>query len=360
MKTSSRTKSLFTKESQPPAKPAFSSYDQGSSPSSYTSSYRPSHRSSSQWGRWLFIGFFIIVIVGFAAVILLGFIFLPFSFNIFNNYEYIGDNIFFLDDNLANTSSSVELEIHNSVGSVDIEIIDTPELFEAHILTFAREGHDMQEANTFEVDEHDNNYFIFFDSSSGSGWENPYYYDLEIIISNQVTTALNIEVSTGSISVNAQQTNLSSLFLDTSTGSITADFQEVFFSTATSKDFTLHTSTGSITATFDNLLYASSEIEWMIETSTGSIDFDLFQETINDNTLINYNVDTSTGSINFNYVLNSTIGLQVYADVSTGNIYTPGYSTDEEYTYKSENYDSASMKIYVLLGTSTGSINILD
>ena len=177
------------------------------------------------------------------------------------------------------------------------------------------------------------------------------------MISSQTTTALNIEVSTGSISVNAHNTNISSLFLDTSTGSITADFQEVYFSA--SKDFTLHTSTGSITATFDNVVYYSSEVEWMIDTSTGSIDFNLFQELVNDNTLIDYNVDTSTGSINFNYHLNSTIGLQIYADVSTGNIHTSGYSTDDEFIYESENYDAASMKIYVLLDTSTGSIHIL-
>lgn len=356
VKTSTLSKPLFTRESQPPKKPVFSSNNQVSSPPNYTSSYRPSYRSSSNWGKWLFIGIFFIVIVGFAGIILIGLVFLPFSFNVFDQYEYIGDLNRSIREDLTNTSSYIDLEIYNSLGAVNIDIIDTPELFEAQIHVYAREGHALRGANRFIFVEYENHHLIFFDSSTGSDWENPYYYELDIIMSSQATIALDIEVSTGSISVSAHQTNISSLFLDTSTGSITADFEEVYFSPL--QDFTLHTSTGSITATLNNVIYSSNEVEWMIDTSTGSIDLDLVQESINDNTLINYNVGTSTGSIDFNYELNSTIGLQIYADVSTGNVYTPSYSTDEEYTYKSENYDSASMKINVLLDTSTGSISI--
>ncbi len=357
VKTSTLTQSPFTRESRAPEKPVFSSYNQVSSSPSFTSSYRPSHRSSSNWARWLFIGIFFVVIVGFVAVILIGLIFLPFSFNIFDQYEYIGELNETIGEELTNTSSYIDLEIDNSVGAVNIDIIDSIELFEAQIHVYAREGHALYDANGFDIEEFNGHYFIFFDSSSGSDWENPYYYELDILLSNRATTALNIDVSTGSISVSAFQTNISSLFLHTSTGSITTDFQEVFFSA--SNDLTLSTSTGSITATLDNSAYSSNEVEWLIETSTGSINLDLFQESLNGNTLINYNMGTSTGNIHFNYELNSSIGLQIYADVSTGNIYTPGYSTDEEYTYQSENYDSASMKIYVFLDTSTGSIHIL-
>jgi hypothetical protein len=255
------------------------------------------------------------------------------------------------------TSSKINLEIDNSVGAVNIDIVDTPTLFEAQIHVYAREGHYLYDANTFEIAEFDDHYMVFFDSSySGSDWENPYYYDLDIIISSNATNALDISVSTGSISLFAYQTNISSLYLDTSTGSITADFEEVYFSA--SKDFTLHTSTGSITATFDNVLYSSSEIDWFIDTSTGSIDVDLFQEIVDNNTLVFYYLDTSTGSIGFSHELNSAIGLAIYADVSTGQVYAPSHSTDEEYIYESENYYSASMKFDVSMDTSTGSIYI--
>jgi hypothetical protein len=355
---SATTKPNFIRESQAPEKPVFRSHDQVSPTPSYTSTYRPSPRSSSNWVKWAFIGVFIVVIVGFAAVILVGLVFLPFGFNMFNQYEYVGDLNEYIGENLTNTTSKVKLVIDNSVGAVNIDIVDTPALFEAQIHVYAREGHNnLYDANTFEWEEFDGYYMIFFDSSySGSDWENPYYYDLDILLSSNTTTTLDISVSTGSISLYAHQTNISSLYLDTSTGSITADFEEVYFSA--SKDFTLHTSTGSITATFNNVLYSSSEIDWFIDTSTGSIDVDLFQEITDNNTLVYYYIATSTGSIGFSHELNSTIGLSIYADVSTGQVYAPSHSTDEEYIYESENYDSASMKFDVSMNTSTGSIYI--
>ena len=355
--TSTPTKSHFIKEPQPPEKPVFRSNTQVSPTPSYTSSYRPSAKASSNWVKWAFIGVFIVVIVGFAAVILVGLVFIPFGFNIFNQYEYIGDLNEYIGEDLSNATSEVKLVIDNSVGAVNIDIVDTPVLFEAQINVYAREGHNLYDANTFEYEEINGYYMIFFDSSySGSDWENPYYYDLDILLSSNATTALDISVSTGSISLYAHQTNISSLYLDTSTGSITAEFEEVYFSA--SQDFTLHTSTGSIEASFNDVIYSSSNINWYIDTSTGSIYVEINQEMVDNNTLIVYNLDTSTGSISFSHELDSTIGLYIYADVSTGQIYAPNHSTDEEFDYESENYDSASMKFDIFMDTSTGSIYI--
>lgn len=354
VKTSTPSKTRFREESQPLEKPVYNSYNQVSSVPSYTSSYRPS--SSSNWAKWLFLGVFVVVIIGFAAVILVGLVFLPFGFNMFNQYEYIGDLTEYIGEDLTNNTYSIDLEIDNSVGTVNVEIIDRPILFEAQIHIYAREGHDIENANTFDIGEYEDHYSIFFDSSSAPDWDNPYYYDLDIMISNQTTTGLDIKVSSGEIYVYAHQTNISSLSLDTSTGSITAVLDEVNFSS--SQNFILHTSTGSVSAYFTNVLYVSSEIEWLIETSTGSIDLDVSQEIVDNNTVINYDADTSTGSIHFTYELNTTIGLQLDANVSTGDIYTQGNPTDDNYFFKSGNYDSASMKINVLLDTSTGSIYI--
>lgn len=363
--------STFVKRSVPPPtqesirKPAFRSYNQVPQSSSSPSYYRRSRRSSSQGIKWLFIGIFFIVIIGFAAVVLLGIIVLPISINqiIDHQYDYIGEKTFSIDsltnssDSLTNTSSYVDLDIYNSLGSVDIEFTNISKLLEARILVYTREGRNLHDANTFEESHYDDHHYVFFDSSTGPYSENPYLYELEIAISNHATTALNVEVSTGSISVIAYETNISSLLLDTSTGSITTNFQEVFFNA--SNNLYIHTSTGSITSTFNNVNYSSSEVDWILDTSTGSIDLNLLQKSIIENTLVTYDVETSTGSISFYHQLNSTIGLRMYAAVPTGTIYTPSYSTDDEYSYKSENYDSATMKLYLSMHTSTGSITIL-
>ncbi|MFX0118517.1 MAG: zinc-ribbon domain-containing protein [Candidatus Hodarchaeota archaeon] len=350
--------SPFPKEST--GKPTFSATSRTTPPPpSYISHYRPYRRSSSSQGiKWIFIGIFFILLIGFAAIVFFGLIVLPFPFNqMMNQHDYIGDKTFSIDK-LVNGSLNVDLEVYNSLGSVNIEIADISNLFEAQISVYAREGHRLRDANNFEKDSFEDRQFIFFNSNSGSDWENPYMYDLEITISNQATIALNIEVSTGTISIVVQNTTISSLFLETSTGNINAEFKEVFFNASDS--YFLHTSTGSITTTFNNVNYSSNEVEWILDTSTGSIDLNLIQELVIENTLVHFDVGASTGKIDFYHLVNVTIGIQIYADVSTGSISTPSYSTDDEYNYKSENYNNAPMKFDISMQTSTGSINILS
>ncbi|UCE13351.1 MAG: zinc-ribbon domain-containing protein [Candidatus Heimdallarchaeota archaeon] len=331
-------------------------YSHDSAPSSYPTYYRPPRSSSSRGLTWFFVGIFFIVVMVSAVFVLLGIIFLPISLTqIMDDYDYVGDKTFSIDDFGNDTLSYVEVEIHNSLGSVNIEITNSIESIEARALVYAREGHSLHDATTFEVNSDDYVHYIFFDSISGSYWESPYLYELEILISSRVITALDVEISTGSISVIAQNSKISLLSLDSSTGSITVDLQEVVMETG--NPF-IHTSTGSITTTLTNLEYPLSDVEWTIDTSTGSIDLSIFQESVLNNTWIKYYTDTSTGSINFKYQLDSAVGLLMYADVSTGTIYTPGYSTDDRYSYKSEDYDLASMKFYLSMHTSTGSITI--
>jgi len=336
------------------SRPVFSSYNKTTVPSSSPRYHRSYHRSSSQGIKWLFIGVFVIAVVGFAAIAFLVCIF-PIAFDrIVDEHDYIGNRTFSI--NGFTNRSNLELEIDNSVGAVNIEILNLSNLMEAQISVYAQEGHSLQDANTFEIIQYDDLHYVSFDSSSRSSWENPYYYELEITISNLVTTALDVDVSTGSISVEAYESNISRLSLETSTGSITSEFDNVFFDA--SNNLTMHTSTGSIQTSFNNINYSSDEVEWILDTSTGSIDFDILQEIVFNNTQVNYLVDTSTGSINFRHSIHLAIGLLYHADVSTGTIYTSGQSIEDYYTYKSENYDSSSMKYYLSMGTSTGSISI--
>ncbi|MFX1285511.1 MAG: hypothetical protein ACFFB5_17870 [Promethearchaeota archaeon] len=355
-----RSPQISQKSFSPPTgestrRPVFSSYNKATTPSRSPSYYRSYHKSSSQGAKWLLVGgFAIIVIVGFAAIVFLVGV-LPFAYDrIVDKYDYIGKKTFSIDS--FTNKSNLELEIDNSVGAVNIEILNMSNLIEAQILVYAQEGHSLQDANTFEIHQYDDLNYISFDSSSRSSWENPYYYDLEITISSLVTTALDIDVSTGAIGVEASESNISLLSLKTRTGSITSEFYNVFF--GTSHNLTMQTSTGSIQASFNNIDYASDKVEWILDTSTGSIDFDILQEMVFNDTQVNYLVDTSTGSINFRHSLHPAIGLLYHANVSTGAIYTSGQSIEDNYTYKSQNYDLSSMKYYLLMDTSTGSISI--
>ncbi len=340
----------------PPLKPVYDSYPQVKSPTSSQKFYGSPYKSQSNSLKWFFVVIFI-VIIGFASVVAISglFIMLPISNNYgIGPYEYIGDKDFYLYD--WNNISRVDLDIHNSVGSVNIEYKDNMSLLvEAQISVFARNGHSLESANTFETTHYTEVYVVSFDSASES-YRNPYTYELDIAISKLAHTALNVDVLTGSIHLIAHETSISHLSLESSTGSITSEFQGVFFDE--SNDLFMSSSTGAIVTSFKDVFYSSNDVEWEIDTSTGSINVGIFQSEVVNDTRINYAIDTSTGSISCSYNLNPLMGLSVEADTSTGAIYTPGYSTDDSFTYASENYYSASMKFNLELSSSTGSISI--
>jgi hypothetical protein len=324
--------------------------------SQYSNTYYKPRSSGINWSAMIAI--FFIVILGFIAVaVLAGLIFIPFSFNhVINEYNYIGDKTLSIND-LGNTTK-LELDIYNSLGSVTINLANMSELYEARISVYAREGYSLRDANTFQEDYYNDTQYILFDSSLGASWDNPYNYELDITISTLVAVTLDVELSTGSIDILAQEAIISDLGLQTSTGSITTEFHDVFFNT--SDPLSIGTSTGSISASFYNSNYSSNLVNWDIGTSTGSIELDINQDEVINNTRIDYDVSVSTGSIDCYYSLNPEMGLSLYAGTSLGSIFIDGYSTDESYFYSSENIYTALMIFDLELSSSTGSITIIS
>ncbi len=352
-------RSTLSHSSVPPpiVSPVYESHPRARSQTSSQRFYGSPYKSQSSGIKWFFVVIFICMI-GFASVVAIAglFIILPISTNYsIGPHEYIGDKDYYLYD--WNNISKLELEIDNSVGSVDIEYKDNMSLLlQAQISVYARRGHSLEDAKTFEAIQYDDVYDVSFDSASESYRNNPYTYELDITISKLAYTSLDVDVSTGSIHLIAHETSISHLSLESSTGSITSEFQGVFFDEP--DHLFMSSSTGAIVSSFKDVTYSSNDVEWQLDTSTGSINVGLFQSRVVNDTRINYFIDTSTGSISCNYNLNPLMGLSVEADTSTGAIYTSGYSTDDKYTYTSENYYSASMKYNLELSSSTGSISI--
>lgn len=350
-------KSVYAPSTRSTREPVYRSTTNGTPQSSIPHSSHTYYKPSSSGIKWSsLVAIFFIVVIGFVAVaVLIGLIFIPISFNhIISDYNYIGDKSFSIDDSVNVTN--VKMEIDNSVGPVSIKFANMTQLFESRILVYAQERHTLEDANNFEENYYNDIQFISFDSSSGSSWENPYTYELEITISTRVTAALDVEISTGSMDIIAHEAAISDLILETSTGSINAEFHEVFFNT--SDALSIGTSTGSISTSFENINYSSNDVKWNIGTSTGSIELDINQDRVNNNTRIDYDVTASTGSIDCYYSLNPEIGLSLYAVTSLGSITADGYSTDDSYTFTSENFSTASMKFDLKLTSSTGSVTI--
>ncbi len=181
--------------------------------------------------------------------------------------------------------------------------------------------------------------------------------------SNNVTFNANtlLSTSTGSIALFANQVNFSKgLSVFTSTGSLTLNFSKCLIGDHLIGDV----STGSILFSSYNMKYSDVN-NWRLETSTGSIDVNIWQYTnIGEN--ITGSVLTSTGSIDGYYKDNSAnVGTKFTCSTSTGsNTYTPigsGGFTQSGVNPKvitSDDYVSASNKYTFNFITSTGSIGV--
>ncbi|NVM37828.1 MAG: hypothetical protein HWN81_19710 [Candidatus Lokiarchaeota archaeon] len=173
---------------------------------------------------------------------------------------------------------------------------------------------------------------------------------------------VEISTSTGSAALFAKQVNFThSLRASTTTGSLSLNFSECFIG----NNLVGTVSTGSISFNSYNMKYSDDYI-WGLETSTGSIDVNIIQNTeIVSN--ITGAIQTSTGSIDVYYKDNSAnVGAKFTGSTSTGSIeYNPigvgGFvetGSSNSKTITSNDFNSATNTYTFSLTTSTGSVEV--
>ncbi|MFX0074258.1 MAG: hypothetical protein ACFE96_02355 [Candidatus Hermodarchaeota archaeon] len=168
---------------------------------------------------------------------------------------------------------------------------------------------------------------------------------------------VRLVTSTGSIESFATRTNFSSgFYAETSTGSSTLNFTSCIMG-----DNLIGTvSTGDINFKSYNMLY-SKDIDLNLDTSTGSIDVDLYQY-ISMGANVSGIWETSTGSVDVFYrdTLVDT-DVRFVGSTGTGSInYTPHATmeiTGLGSVYSTSNYGDGMYRYLFSLDTSTGSIN---
>jgi len=173
---------------------------------------------------------------------------------------------------------------------------------------------------------------------------------------NEFQGKIGLQTSTGSIDLFAKNTNFTQeCKAITSTGSLLLNYTNC----GMGDDLTGIVSTGSVTFKSYNMYYFK-DIDLNLQTSTGSIDAELYQY-IDMGANVSSNVHTSTGSIDVFYRDNlATTGIRFTSSTSTGSInYTP-HATMEilSSVYQSLNYGLATSKYTFTLATSTGSIDV--
>jgi rRNA maturation protein Nop10 len=335
-------------------------FTQRTSPPPYspTTPYYP-YRRKSNHRLGLILG---IIIIGVIVISSLGVLFIGFIpiLDLVDSHEYVGTHEYSITNN---NFTQIDVIIDNSIGSVNVFYVeDLATVLDAQIHVYAKDQRALYESDVADVGEYSGNHLYFqFTPYSDSFWNNDYIYDIDLYISKRLKSNLQIDISTGSIFIDAVDVLIGELFLETSTGSIEAYFTNVQFNNSEYNYYQIDTSTGSVTTRFHNVTYRNmtNNPQWSISTSTGSVNIDLFhEEALNSSLDIDYDVSTSTGSVICNFGLNDVIGYYLDASTSLGDINIEGYSSVISLPFTSENYQTASLKYILTLSTSTGSIEI--
>ena len=181
---------------------------------------------------------------------------------------------------------------------------------------------------------------------------------LNTLGNNEFQGKVRLESSTGSVEIFSANTNFTRGFRAlTSTGSLSLNFTNCLMG-----DNLIGTvSTGSVTFKSYNMVY-TKDIIVNLETSTGSIDAELYQY-ISMGANVTGVWKTSTGSIDVLYIddLGDT-DIRFVSSTSVGSInYTPhatmAITGPESNIYSTLNYGDAMYRYTFSLDTSTGSIN---
>jgi hypothetical protein len=176
---------------------------------------------------------------------------------------------------------------------------------------------------------------------------------------NEFQGKVGLQTSTGSVDLFAKNTNFTHGFgATTSTGTLLLNYTNCIMG----DDLIGIVSTGSVTLKSHNMYY-SKEIDLKLQTSTGSIDAEIYQH-IDMGANVIGSMKSSTGSIEVLYRDSlANTGVKFTSSIGVGSInYTPHDSMEItgvlDNIYSSYNYGIATYKYTFALTTSTGSIDV--
>ncbi|MHA2328769.1 MAG: zinc-ribbon domain-containing protein [Candidatus Hodarchaeales archaeon] len=325
-------------------------------PNQYSRYGYQSRKGNSPRHRMSFIPIVLVIAIGLLGVITIN--------GLLGLFGMVGQNAFTYDYKgtqtigvpIDNNTSSLKLNLKNNIGSTTISSEpDFSYVFQGTIEIWGRDSADMREARTITYNTEGSVVSVEFTSDWYQGQNNTFSYEFNIIVTQGIEVELDVETSTGGIEIEMSGVNVTALNLHSSTGNPVVSFDHVSFSDSNPE---IHTSTGNIELSLTNINYSSNTplTTWLVDTSTGNIEFDLIQQ-INDfnkSTIRTFNFDTSTGNILVNSNMLSDYRVRVNAHSSLGSVRLP--NGDDE-LYQMVNYSSAKWQIKFDLHTSTGNVN---
>ena len=176
------------------------------------------YRRKSNRRLGLIIGIIIIgvIVISSLSMLLIGFMPL---IDFVDSHEYVGTHDYTITNN---NFTQIDIIIDNSIGSVNVFYVeDLSTVLDAQIHVYAKNQRDFYESDVADVGEYSGDHLYFqFTPYSDSSWNTDYTYDIDLYISKKPKSNLQIDISTGSIFVEACDVLIGEVFLETSTGSI--------------------------------------------------------------------------------------------------------------------------------------------
>jgi DUF4097 and DUF4098 domain-containing protein YvlB len=292
--------------------------------------------------------FWPILAAGVIIIILISAGFVGLLWWAFSEDHLIGEDSFSIE---SKEIPAVQLDLANSAGDVSVEFDDSISLFEATIKVYGDRDGDLDDAATFSsVSVNDQYHAVEFDSSTD---RDDFSYKLIITIAYEASTKLNIQVSSGEISLDMKRpATLTGLDLEASSGDIHVDFGMNTLLNCSEID--ILSSSGAIDLEWTDFI-VEKDIDWGIQASSGSVDIEIHQARLPiTQKRINFDVILSSGDVSIDYDVTSTVGLKFTGTVSSGDIDISGGGN----SYQSANYDSALLQLNFDISVSSGDIDI--
>jgi hypothetical protein len=265
-----------------------------------------SRRKSRTW--------IIVAVVIFFSLLIAARAFHSADFALFHEKTYLGEKSYVI---ASKDPLDLRLEIENSAGDVSVTFAESTALLSARIKVWGDEDASLTDAASFSERNNGLTTTLTFDSSDDHSWDffdhAGFSYDLIIVIANEARTDVVIDVSSGDITLLAQNpTTITGLDLETSSGGITADLGANSILACSESD--ISAASGAITLKWTDLIIERNT-DWDLDSSSGTISIEMRQQTVpEESKRITFGIDVSSGNVVIVHALAPTVGLKFLGD----------------------------------------------
>ncbi len=312
------------------------------------------YKKSVRNRRVIILGSTLIIIISVAFVVSIG---LNWLSREFGPYKYAGTVDYYVDDDIFLTKLTLEVNNYRSI-NISIE----PGLdyhFHAKIIVSTRIDYNEEDVDTFKEMIIDSELSLIFEPEDyySEFKTRKYSYELQIFISSELVTELNIDCPSGNILFSSNSANIDSIYLDSSWGNITADFLNTTFGGDNEKYNSIDSNSGITKARFINSTFLVNETRFSLYSGEKFVELFIDQEIYDEEVFHSVDYYLEANTINFTYLISSDIGIGI-GITSPASIHTSGLPSSITFPYFNDDYELAFLQLFFDMHCYDGTLYI--